>query len=66
LLICPKNYFLTKFEYGYQNNPELIADFETGEKCGKFANKKVLGLFHITNFLANNFLCALFQLFPRI
>jgi hypothetical protein len=27
--------FLTKFEYGYQSNPEFYADFKTVEKNAK-------------------------------
>ncbi len=35
MLIWPKNFFFTKFEYGYQNNAEFYADFETVEKNAK-------------------------------
>ncbi len=35
MLIWPKNFFFTKFEYGYQKNPEFYADFETVEKNAK-------------------------------
>jgi hypothetical protein len=30
-----KKLFFTKFEYGYQNNTEFYADFETVEKNAK-------------------------------
>jgi hypothetical protein len=43
VLIWPRNFFFTKFEYGYQNKAEFYADFETVEKkYEKFANKKVI------------------------
>jgi hypothetical protein len=35
VLIRPKNFFFTKFEYGYQNNSEFYADFETVEENAK-------------------------------
>jgi hypothetical protein len=35
MLIGPKNFFFTKFEYGYQNNSELYADLESVEKNAK-------------------------------
>jgi hypothetical protein len=35
MLICPKNFFFTKFEYGYQNNSEFYADLEYVEKNAK-------------------------------
>jgi hypothetical protein len=66
--IGPKKFFFTKCEYGYQNNAEFYADFETDEKCEKFAQivkgKKVCkigvcpllyGTFNLQKFLANNF-----------
>ncbi len=41
MLIWPKNFFFTKFEYGYQkNNPEFYADFKNVEK-----NVKVINLY---------------------
>jgi hypothetical protein len=70
VIIRPKNFFFAKFEYGYQNNSEFYAGFESVEKkCKKLANKKVTGrqktcaklefvLFYNINlykFLANNF-----------
>jgi hypothetical protein len=72
-----KNFFFTKFEYGYQNNAEFYADFETVVKNAqnlltkKLQAKKgaMLGiyLFFTTNlqkFLANNFFWVhFFQLF---
>ncbi len=35
VLIWPKNFLFTKFEYGYQKYAELYADFETVEKNAK-------------------------------
>ena len=35
MLIRPKNFFFTKFEYGYPKNSEFYADFETVEKNAK-------------------------------
>jgi hypothetical protein len=35
MLIWPKNFFFTKFEYGYQNNSEFYADLESVEKNTK-------------------------------
>ncbi len=67
MLIWPKNFFFTKFEYGYQKNSEFCADLESVEmqkicqqksyrqkKCAKLE----FVLFYTTNlykFLANNF-----------
>jgi hypothetical protein len=34
-VISSKNFFFTKFEYGYQNNSEFYADFETVDKNAK-------------------------------
>ncbi len=35
MLIWPKNFFFTKFEYGYQNNSVFYADLESVEKNAK-------------------------------
>jgi hypothetical protein len=35
MLIRPKNFFLTKFEYGYQNNAKFYADSKPVEKNAK-------------------------------
>jgi hypothetical protein len=35
MLIWPKNFFFTKFEYGYQYNSEFYADLESVEKNAK-------------------------------
>ncbi len=37
-----ENFFFTKFEYGYQNNSEFYADFETVEKIAKNLQTKKL------------------------
>jgi hypothetical protein len=74
VLIWHKNFFFAKFEYGYQNNAELYADFETFEKNVKKQPKKCekseVLLFYTTNLqkcLANNFVWVdFFQLFPQI
>jgi hypothetical protein len=43
VLIWHKNFFFAKFEYGYQNNAEFYADFETDEKNVKnLLTKKLL------------------------
>ena len=80
MLIWPKNFFFTKLEYGYQNNAEFHAEFETVEKKAKNSQTKKLQakkgaklgifLFYTTNlqkFLANNFFWVqTFLLFPQI
>ncbi len=68
MLIWNKNFFFEKFEYGYQNNAEFYADFETVEKnvknvltkgySQKKCEKSEVLLFYTTNLqkcLANNF-----------
>jgi hypothetical protein len=68
MLISTKNFFFTKFEYGYQNNSEFYADLESVEKNATNAKQKSYRqkkcaklefvLFYTTNlykFLANNF-----------
>ncbi len=40
MLMWHKNFFFAKFEYGYQNNAEFYADFETVEKNVKNLLKK--------------------------
>ncbi len=40
MLIWHKNFSFAKFEYGYQNNAEFYADFETVEKNVKNLLKK--------------------------
>jgi hypothetical protein len=35
MLIWPKNFFFTKFEYGNLNNSEFYADLESVEKNAK-------------------------------
>ena len=37
-----KNFFFTKFEYGYPKNSEFYADFETAEKNAKNLQTKKL------------------------
>ena len=80
VLIWPKNFLFTKFEYGYQKYAELYADFETVEKNAKNSLLKKLQakkganlgifLFYTTNlrkFFANNFFWVhFFQFFPQI
>jgi hypothetical protein len=41
VLICPKNFFFTKFENGYQNKAEFYAYFETVEKNAKNYTSKL-------------------------
>ncbi len=45
----PKNFSFTKFEYGYKNNSEFYADFETVKKNAKHLNKKVIGKRSVQN-----------------
>ena len=35
MLIWPKNFFFTKFEYGYQNNLAIYADLKSVEENAK-------------------------------
>ncbi len=74
MLIWPKNFFFTKFEYGYQNNSKFYADLESVEKNAttksyrqKKCAKVEFVLFYTTNlykFLANNFFYVhFFQIF---
>ncbi len=42
MLIWPKNFFFARFEYGYENNAEFYADFETVEKNAKNSLTKKL------------------------
>jgi hypothetical protein len=51
VVILPKNFFFAKFEYhGYQNNPEIYADFKTVEKnVKKISNIKVIGKISVQN-----------------
>ena len=42
VLIWPKNSIFRKFEFGYQNNAEFHADFETVEKNAKNSLRKKL------------------------
>jgi hypothetical protein len=42
MLISPKNFFFTKFEYGYQNNSEFYADLESvGKNAKNLLTKKL-------------------------
>jgi hypothetical protein len=55
-----KNFFFTKFEYGYQNNSEFYADLESVEKNAKnlltkkFQAKKVCKIGVYTLFYTTN------------
>ncbi len=80
MLIWPKNFFFTKFEYGYQNNSEFYAGLESVEKNAKNLQTKKLQAKSVQNWsLASSILLTctsfwqitfsrytFFKLFPRI
>ncbi len=81
VLIWPKNFLFTKFKYGYHNNAEFCADFETVEKNAKtLLTKKLqaktgckIGDFPCSLLLISKSFwqitfsgCTFFQFFPQI
>jgi hypothetical protein len=82
VLICSKNIFFAKFEYGCQNNAEFNGDFETVDKNAKnLLTKKLLTkkcekigdcplLYYVLTCKSFGQItisgCTFFQLFPQI